>query len=344
MYGKALNQELLGRWLGLTQARVSKVELGKAEQNLDTLRNYAKVLHLPHHMLWFDFPGETRLRLAKSPGRSDIDCVIAEILASGTADEAIDQLSLATRSLAESHTQAPAARVLEQVLLLHEQAQALLGGSQRLGQRRELFRIESDLLAHACLLLDDLKQNVIAQRYGAAALCFAQESGTSEAIARTALAKALRWADRLIESADMAQLGYERSSEAPVRIQLASQEANAAALLGNITRAEEALRRADLAAEVMPSDSGTSAWSFPAGRQAIFALAVAIEADDADGALRAVAKADASWASGAPFVAANWAQIRVGAALAHLSKRSLDAAIDEVTPVLTLAPTCESQP
>ncbi|MFC5111994.1 hypothetical protein [Kibdelosporangium philippinense] len=58
MYGKALKQELLGRWLGLTQAQVSKLENGKPEQNLEALRNYAGILHLPEHLLWFDFPEE----------------------------------------------------------------------------------------------------------------------------------------------------------------------------------------------------------------------------------------------------------------------------------------------
>jgi DNA-binding XRE family transcriptional regulator len=62
LLGKALNQEVLGRWLGLTQAQVSKLENGKAEHNLETLRNYAKVLCLPPHMLWFDLPGQTRLK------------------------------------------------------------------------------------------------------------------------------------------------------------------------------------------------------------------------------------------------------------------------------------------
>lgn len=61
IFGKALNQEILGRWLGLTQAQVSRLENGKPEQNLETLRNYAEVLHLPQRMLWFDFPGQSRL-------------------------------------------------------------------------------------------------------------------------------------------------------------------------------------------------------------------------------------------------------------------------------------------
>lgn len=349
MYGKALNQELLGRWLGLTQAQVSKLEKGKPEQNLEALRTYARILNIPQHMLWFDLPGQSRLRLAESSaasGRNTVaayDCLeadrlAAEILDSGTADDAINQLAAAATSLAESHTQAPAQLVLTQVFHLHKQAQILLSSKQRLSQTRELFRVESDLLAHACLLLDDLKQNSAAQKYGAIALSFAKEAGTGQATARTALAKALRWAERLIESADMAKLGYECSPATPVRIQLASQEANAAALMGNITRAREALGRAEVTAEAIPADSGTSAWSFPVARQAIFALSVALQARDPDAALRAVARADASWSSGAPFVSANWAQIRVGAGIAHLLKGALDAAVDEVTPVLTLAP------
>jgi DNA-binding XRE family transcriptional regulator len=60
LFGKALNQELLGRWLGLTQAQVSKLENGRPEHNIETLRNYARILHLPRHMLWFDYPGESR--------------------------------------------------------------------------------------------------------------------------------------------------------------------------------------------------------------------------------------------------------------------------------------------
>lgn len=344
LLGKALNQEHFGRWLSLDQGQVSKHERGKPEQNIETLQNYAQILRLPQNLLWFDLPGQSRLRSPLSVATGlfsdgqEADRLAAEILDSSTADDAINQLAYAATSLAESHTQAPARHVLAQVFHLHKQAQILLDGKQRLSQKRDLFRIESDLLAHACLLLDDLKQNEVAQKYGAIALSFAKEAGTGQATARTALAKALRWAERLIESADMAKIGYEGSSATPIRIQLASQEANAAALMGNIARAQEALKRAEVAAETIPTDSGSSAWSFPVGRQAIFALSVALQAADPDAALRAAARADASWKSGDPFNRANWAQIRVGAGVAHLMNGSLDAAIDEVAPVLALPP------
>jgi transcriptional regulator with XRE-family HTH domain len=69
LLGKALNQEILGRWLGLTQAQVSKLENGKPEHNLETLRNYAQVLGLPQHLLWFDLPGQNR---RATPTGSDV--------------------------------------------------------------------------------------------------------------------------------------------------------------------------------------------------------------------------------------------------------------------------------
>lgn len=46
--------------------------------------------------------------------------------------------------------------------------------------------------------------------------------------------------------------------------------------------------------------------------------------------------ADAGWASGDPQIPATWAQIRVGAGIAHLMKGSLEGAIAEVTPMLDL--------
>ena len=203
---------------------------------------------------------------------------------------------------------------------------------------RELFRIESELLAHACLLLGDLSQHSTADQYGAASLLYAQEAGANEAIAWSARAKTLRWQERLVESADSARRGYECSPAMPIRIQLASQEANAAALLGDARRAREALKRAESAAETVEADSGVSAWSFPVARQALFSQSVAINTDDPAGALSAAEMADEAWDSGSPKVPATWAQMRTGAAIAHVMQGSLDGAIKEVNAVLILAP------
>jgi hypothetical protein len=48
--------------------------------------------------------------------------------------------------------------------------------------------------------------------------------------------------------------------------------------------------------------------------------------------------ADSAWATGDPWVAGTWAQVRLGAGIAHIMKGDLDGALEEITPVLALAP------
>jgi hypothetical protein len=91
-FGKALNQELFGRWLGLTQGAVSKIENGQPEQNFKTLQYYATVLHLPQHLLWFDLPGQSRLSPPRSPGAID-DVVVVPASRDGAVGAAIDPVS-----------------------------------------------------------------------------------------------------------------------------------------------------------------------------------------------------------------------------------------------------------
>ena len=268
----------------------------------------------------------------------DIDDLLARLTVTSIGDDAIQQMEQAAIFLAESHTQAPARKLLSQVMPLHQRAQSLLGGRLRLSEQRELYRIESLLLSHACLLLGDLNENALAERYGMAGLAFAREAGSDQAIAMTVLAKTFRWQKRLTETMDMARRGFACSPNAPIRVQLASQEANAAGLLGDAVRAREALARAERAAESVTPDSGFSAWSFPITRQALFAQAVATQIGDADAMLEAASVADAAWSAGAPKVWANWAQIRVGSGIAHLLNGSLDGAAAEVEPVLDLTP------
>lgn len=61
LFGRPLPQGLLGKWLGLNQGQVSKLENGgKLERDLDTLRLFASILHIPRDLLWFDFPDDYR--------------------------------------------------------------------------------------------------------------------------------------------------------------------------------------------------------------------------------------------------------------------------------------------
>lgn len=60
IFGKALNQGTLGRWLGLEQSQVSKIENSpKPEPNTEVVELYAETLHIPRHLLWIVPKGHT---------------------------------------------------------------------------------------------------------------------------------------------------------------------------------------------------------------------------------------------------------------------------------------------
>ncbi|MFC5834358.1 hypothetical protein [Nonomuraea insulae] len=273
------------------------------------------------------------------PTAEDLLAHAAWIEQSNVGDTTISMIDEARHHLAEGHTQTPPARMLASVLHQHRQVRALLrGGKQRLRQTRELFHIDSALLAHACILLGDMYDDESAVVHGMAALLSAQEAGANEAAALSALAKTERWRRRYAVSADAAARGYQCSPPTPLRILLACQEANAASLLGDFARASDALQRAEQAAETAADDSGMSPWSCPASRRALYALSVALQANDPSVALRAAAAADEAWADGATWVTGTWAQVRFGAGIACVMMGDLDAAAEQITPAMSLPP------
>jgi DNA-binding transcriptional regulator YiaG/tetratricopeptide (TPR) repeat protein len=270
----------------------------------------------------------------------DVAALVEWVTATNTSDEAIENIERAVITAADRHTQAPARKVLADVLKLHDKIRELLrSGRQRIRQTRELLRLDGGVLAHASILLGDVGDDQAAENCGRAALLCLQEADASQMTAWYALAKTARWQGRYEVAADFAQQGFEDGSLNPMSVQLASYEANAAALLGDHTRARQALTRAESFATVLTSDgSGTSPWSFQAGRQAIFRLSVLLRTGDAAGALSTAAEANRQWAAGESRMPGTWAQIQAGAAVAHLLQDSLDGAVEQVAPVLALAP------
>lgn len=278
-------------------------------------------------------------RIQPTPA-DEVAALTSWLTETNTTRDAIDQIERATASLARAHRHTPAKKLVPEVLRLQRQTQSILqSGKQRFRETRDLLKLNADLLAHACMLLGDVNEDHKAEQYGQAALMFAQEADTTEAYAWYARSKTARWLDKFVESADLAWQGYERSPDGPMRVQLAWYEASAAALLGDHHRAKEAAQRGENAAERwLTTDANLSVWSFPADRQAVFAQSVAIRTGDAGAILRAAELADAGWTAGAPMAPPTWAQIRVGAGIAHLMNGSLEGAIAEVTPMLSLDP------
>ena len=59
VYGPGgVSQELLGQWVGLTQAQISRTESGPPVRNLDTLAHWARTLGIPAGYLWFKLPDQ----------------------------------------------------------------------------------------------------------------------------------------------------------------------------------------------------------------------------------------------------------------------------------------------
>lgn len=74
IYGRALSQSTLGRWLNLEQSKISRIEGGGPESNAEIVREYAQKLHIPQRLLWMLPKGESfftiqnRIRETQGPG------------------------------------------------------------------------------------------------------------------------------------------------------------------------------------------------------------------------------------------------------------------------------------
>jgi hypothetical protein len=284
---------------------------------------------------------ERVLNLSTAPRLADeaID-LAAWIDHTDLGDDAIVALAETTHYLAENHTRKPPRQMLADVMRTHRQVQMLMSaGNYRLRQARDLFKMESDLLAHACILLGDLHHDQVAISYGLTAALCAREAGANQAAALSAQAKTERWRHRYAASADLARRGFECSSATPLKVLLACQEANAAALLGDHERARQALQRAHDAADVaLAADSGVNPWSCPRPRQALFELSTALRAGEPDKALRAAEMADAGWAAGEPKVHGTWVQIRFATGIAYVMMDELDGAAEQIAPAMSTPP------
>jgi transcriptional regulator with XRE-family HTH domain len=69
---RPLSQEIVGNWLGLTQAQLSRIENGRAPEELSKLVRYAQILGIPGELLWFklpeaDTPGDTSTQRTTAP-------------------------------------------------------------------------------------------------------------------------------------------------------------------------------------------------------------------------------------------------------------------------------------
>ncbi|MFD0202307.1 MULTISPECIES: helix-turn-helix transcriptional regulator [Saccharothrix] len=266
LFGKALTQELLGRWLGLTQAQVSRIENGKPEQYLETLQNWAKILHLPPHMLWFDLPGQTRLRLPESKsGRGfggpvdsedqdkilvvntgmDTAELIQRVRASAIDQPTIDALSLTVEQLCCDYAHADARELVRKGRYWLNHVSVQLEKQLTLPQHRDLLHNAGLLALLVGCLENDLGDMDAAKATRKMALELGNESGDASIVgwAHEMLAWFHLTAGNYRAVIPAAQAGIIAAPSQSVAVQLYGQQAKAYARMGMSEEVYTALER-----------------------------------------------------------------------------------------------------
>lgn len=266
LFGKALNQELLGRWLGLNQAQVSKLENGKPEQNLETLRNYARILHLPQHLLWFDFPGQSRLaarrangsngdsnrdepadgdsRLIVSTGMDTLE-LLQRVRQSSVDSSTIDALDITVEQLCCDYPSADARELVTTGKEWLGKITGLLGNHLTLAQHRDILN-NAGLLA---LLVGCLEYDVGGVRSAEATRRMAMELGKESGnLAIVGWAhEMLAWfnltAGNYRAALPAAEAGALAAPSESVAVQLYGQQAKSLARMGMVQEVHEALEK-----------------------------------------------------------------------------------------------------
>jgi transcriptional regulator with XRE-family HTH domain len=266
LFGKALNQELLGRWLGLTQAQVSKLENGRPEQNLETLRNYAKILHLPQHLLWFDLPGQSRLtaprdNLPKSSSGLAVPRAREDMLIAATGMDTLELLHRVRASAINQSTVDALDITVEQLCCdyAHADAEALVDTGKRwlsivtellenrltLSQHRDILRNAGMLALLVGCLQYDTGDRAAAEATRRMAMNLGVDSGDPSIVG---------WAHEMLAWFHLttgnhravvpaAEAGITAAPSQSVAVQLYGQQAKAYARMGNTKAVHAALER-----------------------------------------------------------------------------------------------------
>jgi hypothetical protein len=220
-------------------------------------------------------------------------------------------------------------------------AALLRSGRQRLVQTQALLAVSAELLALITLLTGDVGQYRLADAFGHAAWTCADEADSDpvRALVLIAQSKNARWDKRFGEAAKLARRGVVLCPAGSPKVLLSVSEATALQSQGDIEGARLALVEAGRARdEITISSEEANAWSCPRARQATYALQVGLGANDPGSVLSEVQNADEAWSAGDPWVYGTWAQVRIGAAIAHTMNGEPEAAAGELEPVFDLGP------
>jgi tetratricopeptide (TPR) repeat protein len=184
-YGHAgVSQELLGTWLGLTQAQVSRVENGPPVRNLDILVHWARVLQIPPRLLWFKLaPG----RSVDKPGAEPRLALSTPALAGPSGRTATeggqvhDRDAVVMKAFRTADLQAGGGYLYASVIrYLQTDMAPRLFGADTGAENRALFTAAAALTEMAGWMAHDAGRDATARRHFGRALALVQIGGDQQ--------------------------------------------------------------------------------------------------------------------------------------------------------------------
>jgi hypothetical protein len=267
----------------------------------------------------------------------NISELITWIETTNVGDGTIAYLDRATIRLAHDCLTDMPTRSHERAATLAQRVSDLLRGRQRISQTRDLYVIAGKLCAILSWMSSDLGQLSAAEAHGHNGWTLANQADHDglRALLLSAQSKNAYWARSYGDAALFARRGYEYNPPGTARILLACQEADALQAQGNIAGAQEALARADRAREsISRADELGGIFACGTARQANYAIATYLRSGSVGGALRQVERAESAWRGGEEWAFGTWAQVQIGASIAHVITDQPENAVSALQPIL----------
>lgn len=208
-------------------------------------------------------------------------------------------------------------------------SEALRTGRQRLAQTRDLYVIAGKVCAILSWISSDLGELSAADAHIRNGWMFADQSNYNplRALLLSAQSKNEFWRQRHVIAVTYARRGFELNPPGTLRVLLACQEADALQAMGRIEDAREALIRSERVQDSIPQgDELGGIFACGVARQANYSIATYLRSGSPDQALRHVERAEASWRNGEDWAYGTWAQVQIGATMAHLANGDIEAA------------------
>jgi hypothetical protein len=258
---RPLAQDVVSRWLGLTQPQLSRTENGPAVRNLDRLVVWAMLLGVPEHLLWFRLPADPPSgEPSRRPPRARIHRPAVASLPQQKVGIGVDDLA-AMQSLRTADRQLGGGYLYATVATyLQRQVAPRLFGSDADNDGQQVFVAAAGLTEMAGWMAHDAGRDALAEQHFQRALGMAQIAGDHQLGAHifgslSHLAHHQRRPEQAVRYARDGQTRLSAGAPHPgVTARLLAMQARGHAALRDGARCQGDLRQAERVLATQPAD------------------------------------------------------------------------------------------